>query len=230
MGALSFLRPAKEVPTAWWSADDPMSTKPRMSTLSILILGEWIFGTGDAVLIAAGIGNTPWTVLAQGIAVNIDWTIGQATFLVSVAVLFLWIPLKERPGVGTILNAIIIAVAIEVMVPLLSTPESQAIALLQASLGVLLIGIGSGMYLTANLGPGPRDGWMTGIQRVTGIPIGRVRIAIEISVLVVGYLLGGTFGLGTVLFALTIGPVVAVCLSIAGRLGSQDGSYANADQ
>ncbi len=230
MGALSFLRPAKKVPTAWWSADDPMSTKPRMSTLTILILGEWIFGTGDAVLIAAGIGNTPWTVLAQGIAVNIDWTIGQATFLVSVAVLFLWIPLKERPGVGTILNAIIIAVAIEVMVPLLSTPESQVIALLQASLGVLLIGIGSGMYLTANLGPGPRDGWMTGIQRVTGIPIGRVRIVIEISVLVVGYLLGGTFGLGTVLFALTIGPVVAVCLSIAGRLGSQDGSYVNADQ
>ncbi|HJO85101.1 MAG TPA: hypothetical protein QF671_05990, partial [Candidatus Thalassarchaeaceae archaeon] len=103
MGALSFLRPAKQVPTAWWSADDPMSTKPRLSTLTILILGEWIFGTGDAVLIAAGIGNTPWTVLAQGIAVNIDWTIGQATFLVSVAVLFLWIPLKERPGVGTIL-------------------------------------------------------------------------------------------------------------------------------
>ncbi|MDP6661335.1 MAG: hypothetical protein QF760_01785 [Candidatus Thalassarchaeaceae archaeon] len=230
MGALSFLRPAKKVPTVWWSADDPMSTKPRMSTLTILILGEWIFGTGDAVLIAAGIGNTPWTVLAQGIAVNIGWTIGQATFLVSGAVLFLWIPLKERPGVGTILNAIIIAVAIEVMVPLLSTPESQTIALLQASLGVLLIGIGSGMYLTANLGPGPRDGWMTGIQRVTGIPIGRVRIAIEISVLVVGYLLGGTFGLGTVLFALTIGPVVAVCLSIAGRLGSQDGSYVNADQ
>ncbi len=230
MGALSFLRPAKKVPTAWWSADDPMSTKPRMSTLTILILGEWIFGTGDAVLIAAGIGNTPWTVLAQGIAVNIDWTIGQATFLVSVAVLFLWIPLKERPGVGTILNAIIIAVAIEVMVPLLSTPESQVIALLQASLGVLLIGIGSGMYLTANLGPGPRDGWMTGIQRATGIPIGRVRIVIEISVLVVGYLLGGTFGLGTVLFALTIGPVVAVCLSVAGWIGSEEGPHLDADQ
>ncbi|MDP6220584.1 MAG: hypothetical protein QGG76_03240 [Candidatus Thalassarchaeaceae archaeon] len=230
MGALSFLRPAKQVPTAWWSADDPMSTKPRLSTLTILILGEWIFGTGDAVLIAAGIGNTPWTVLAQGIAVNIDWTIGQATFLVSVAVLFLWIPLKERPGVGTILNAIIIAVAIEVMVPLLSTPESQAVKFLQASLGVLLIGIGSGMYLTANLGPGPRDGWMTGIQRVTGIPIGRVRIAIELSVLVVGYLLGGTFGLGTVLFAFTIGPVVAVCLSVAGWLGSEDGPYLDADQ
>jgi uncharacterized membrane protein YczE len=230
MGTLSFLRPAKKVPTAWWSAEDPMTTKPKMSTLTILILGEWIFGTGDAILIAADIGNTPWTVLAEGIAVNIDWSIGQATFLVSVAVLFLWIPLKEKPGIGTILNAIIIAGAIEVMVPLLPTPESFAIALLQVSLGIILIGIGSGMYLTANLGPGPRDGWMTGIQRVSGVPIGRVRILLEIGVLIVGWYLGGTFWVGTILFAITIGPVVAICLSIAGHLGSQDGSNLNTDQ
>jgi uncharacterized membrane protein YczE len=230
MGTLSFLRLAKKVPTAWWSAEDPMTTKPRMSTLTVLILGLWIFGTGDAILIAADIGNTPWTVLAEGIAVNIDWSIGQATFLVSVAVLFLWIPLKERPGIGTILNAIIIAGAIEVMVPLLPTPESFAVALLQVSLGIILIGIGSGMYLTANLGPGPRDGWMTGIQRVSGVPIGRVRISIEIGVLILGWYLGGTFWVGTILFAITIGPVVAICLSIAGQLGSQDGSYFNTDQ
>jgi hypothetical protein len=230
MGTLSFLRPAKKVPTAWWSAEDPMTTKPKMSTLTILILGEWIFGTGDAILIAADIGNTPWTVLAEGIAVNIDWSIGQATFLVSVAVLFLWIPLKEKPGIGTILNAIIIAGAIEVMVPLLPTPESFAIALLQVSLGIILIGIGSGMYLTANLGPGPRDGWMTGIQRVSGVPIGRVRISLEIGVLILGWYLGGTFWVGTILFAITIGPVVAICLSIAGQLGSQDGSNLNSNQ
>jgi len=230
MGTLSFLRPAKKVPTAWWSAEDPMTTKPKMSTLTILILGEWIFGTGDAILIAADIGNTPWTVLAEGIAVNIDWSIGQATFLVSVAVLFLWIPLKEKPGIGTILNAIIIAGAIEVMVPLLPTPESFALALLQVSLGIILIGIGSGMYLTANLGPGPRDGWMTGIQRVSGVPIGRVRISLEIGVLILGWYLGGTFWVGTILFAITIGPVVAICLSIAGQLGSQDGSNLNSNQ
>lgn len=230
MGTLSSLRLAKKVPTAWWSAEDPMTTKPRMSTLTVLILGLWIFGTGDAILIAADIGNTPWTVLAEGIAVNIDWSIGQATFLVSVAVLFLWIPLKERPGIGTILNAIIIAGAIEVMVPLLPTPESFAVALLQVSLGIILIGIGSGMYLTANLGPGPRDGWMTGIQRVSGVPIGRVRISIEIGVLILGWYLGGTFWVGTILFAITIGPVVAICLSIAGQLGSQDGPYFNTDQ
>ena len=219
MPLLSLLRPAKEVPLTWWSADDSMTTRPRGQTLVILLVGLWIFGTGDAILIAAGIGNTPWTVLAEGIAKNIDRSVGQATFLVSVAVLFLWIPLKEKPGIGTILNAIVIAAAIEVMVPRLPTPDSFEIALLQVLAGVLLIGIGSGLYLTANLGPGPRDGWMTGLQKASGIPIGRVRGAIEVSVLALGWLLGGTFWVGTILFAVLIGPVVAICLNIAGRLG-----------
>ena len=219
MRLLSLLRPAKEVPTTWWSADDPMTTRPRAQTLAILLIGLWIFGTGDAILIAADIGNTPWTVLAEGIAKNIDRSVGQATFLVSVAVLFLWIPLKEKPGIGTILNAVFIAAAIEIMVPRLPTPVSIGPALLQVLAGVLLIGIGSGLYLTANLGPGPRDGWMTGLQKASGIPISRVRAAIEVSVLALGWLLGGTFWVGTILFAILIGPVVAVCLNIAGRLG-----------
>ena len=219
MHLLSLLRPAKEVPTTWWSADDPMTTRPRAQPLVILLIGLWIFGTGDAILIAAGIGNTPWTVLAEGIAKNIDRSVGQATFLVSVAVLFLWIPLKEKPGIGTILNAVFIAAAIEIMVPRLPTPVSIGPALLQVLAGVLLIGIGSGLYLTANLGPGPRDGWMTGLQKASGIPISRVRAAIEVSVLALGWLLGGTFWVGTILFAILIGPVVAVCLNIAGRLG-----------
>ena len=216
---LSFLRPAKEVPTTWWSATDPMTTRPPLRTLLFLIIGLWVFGTGDAILIAAGIGNTPWTVLAEGIAVNIDRSVGQATFLVSVLVLLLWIPLKERPGIGTILNAILIAAAIEIMVPRLPTPETQIMAIAQVLVGVLLIGIGSGIYLTANLGPGPRDGWMTGLQKVSGIPIARVRGGIEITVLLVGWLLGGTFREGTILFAVLIGPVVATCLNLAGRFG-----------
>tara|TARA_B100000929_G_scaffold188173_1_gene148934 strand:+ start:708 stop:1391 length:684 start_codon:yes stop_codon:yes gene_type:complete len=221
MRLLSLLRPAKEVPTTWWSAEDPMTTRPRAQTLVILLIGLWIFGTGDAILIAAGIGNTPWTVLAEGIAKNIDRSVGQATFFVSVAVLFLWIPLKEKPGIGTILNAIFIAAAIEVMVPRLPTPESESLAIAQVLLGVLLIGVGSGVYLTANLGPGPRDGWMTGLQKVSGIPIARVRGAIEVTVLVIGWwALGGTFGVGTILFAVLIGPVVAICLNLAGRFGS----------
>ena len=214
------LRPAKKVPSTWWSSKDPMSVKPRFSTITILVTGLLIFGAGDAILIAAGVGNTPWTVLAEGIAVKIGWTVGQSTFLVSVLVLFLWIPLKEKPGVGTILNAILIAAVIHYMDGFLPNPEKFEWQILQVLVGSILVGIGSGLYLTANLGPGPRDGWMTGIQRVTGIPIGRVRGSIEISVLVIGWLLGGTFGIGTIIFALIIGPVVASCLNLAGKVGS----------
>ena len=170
---------------------------------------------------AAGVGNTPWTVLAEGIALMMDRTIGQATFFVSVAVLLLWIPLREKPGIGTILNAILIAVAIEYMLPILPTPEGAFESLLQVIGGIALVGIGSGIYLTANLGPGPRDGWMTGMQRASGYPIGNVRAAIEISVVFVGWSLGGTVGIGTVIFAVMIGPTVAVCLNIAGEIGTQ---------
>ena len=233
MGLVEILRPAKKVPTVWWSSSDPMSLRPRISTLAILILGEFLFGLGDSLLIAAGIGNTPWTVLAEGISNSVvQWTIGEATFIVSLAVMLLWIPIKEIPGIGTILNAIIIALTIHVMVPVLPEPRIEIGSLnfgplLMASSGIILVGIGSAMYLTANLGPGPRDGWMTGLQRVTGVPIGRVRITIEVSVLIVGYLLGGTVGFGTVMFALAIGPVVASCLAVAERIGTRGGVSIN---
>ena len=221
MGLIEFLRPAKNVPTTWWSADDPWTLKPSVSTLILLIIGLIIFGAGDAVLIAAGIGNTPWTVLAEGIAITLgeDWTIGKATFLVSVLVLLLWIPLREKPGFGTILNAILIAATIEVLLPILPTPESLAVQLAQVVAGVIMIGIGSGLYLTANLGPGPRDGTMTGLTKVTGISIGKVRGGIELSVLLIGWSMGGTFWIGTIIFAVLIGPCVAICLTLAGRLG-----------
>ena len=221
MGLIEFHRPAKNVPTTWWSADDPWTLKPSVSTLILLIIGLIIFGAGDAVLIAAGIGNTPWTVLAEGIAITLgeDWTIGKATFLVSVLVLLLWIPLREKPGFGTILNAILIAATIEVLLPILPTPESLAVQLAQVVAGVIMIGIGSGLYLTANLGPGPRDGTMTGLTKVTGISIGKVRGGIELSVLLIGWAMGGTFWIGTIIFAVLIGPCVAICLNLAGRLG-----------
>ena len=219
MALRSVLKPAKEVPVTWWSSTDPMEPRPKPSTLLILCVGLWIFGTGDAVIVAAGVGNTPWTVLAEGIALMTDRTIGQATFFVSVAVLLLWIPLREKPGIGTILNAILIAVAIEYMLPVLPTPEGGLESLLQVIGGIALVGIGSGIYLTANLGPGPRDGWMTGMRRVSGYPIGNVRAAIEISVVVIGWSLGGTVGIGTVIFAVMIGPTVAVCLNIVGVMG-----------
>jgi len=195
-----------------------MSIRPKPRTLIILICGLWIFGTGEAVIIAAGLGVAPWTVLAQGIGNQFDWTIGEATFAISVAVLFLWIPLKEKPGIGTLLNAILIAVAIDVMEPRLPHPEGEFLQLLQVLIGTIFVGIGSGLYLTANLGPGPRDGWMTGIQRITNIPIGRVRTTIELIALLIGWKLGGIFGIGTIVFAILIGPIVALFLQLTGRL------------
>ena len=216
---MEFLRPAKNVPTTWWSADDPWTLKPRFSTMVLLIVGLIIFGAGDAVLISARLGNTPWTVLAEGIAENLGWSIGESTFFVSFMVLLLWIPLREKPGIGTILNAILIAVTIEFLLPILPTPETFSLQIIQVLVGIVLVAIGSGLYLTANLGPGPRDGTMTGLTKVTGIPIGRIRSGIEIFVIAIGWTLGGKFGIGTILFAILIGPCVAICLNMAGRLG-----------
>ena len=219
MGLMEFLRPAKNVPTTWWSADDPWTLKPRFSTMILLIVGLIIFGAGDAVLISARLGNTPWTVLAEGIAENLGWSIGESTFFVSFMVLLLWIPLREKPGIGTILNAILIAATIEFLLPILPTPEMFSLQIIQVLVGIVLVAIGSGLYLTANLGPGPRDGTMTGLTKVTGIPIGRIRSGIEIFVIAIGWTLGGKFGIGTILFAILIGPCVAICLNMAGRLG-----------
>ncbi len=219
MGLMEFLRPAKNVPTTWWSADDPWTLKPRFYTMVLLIVGLIIFGAGDAVLISARLGNTPWTVLAEGIAENLGWSIGESTFFVSFMVLLLWIPLREKPGIGTILNAILIAATIEFLLPILPTPETFSLQIIQVLVGIVLVAIGSGLYLTANLGPGPRDGTMTGLTKVTGIPIGRIRSGIEIFVIAIGWTLGGKFGIGTILFAILIGPCVAICLNMAGRLG-----------
>ena len=219
MGVMEFLRPAKNVPTTWWSAEDPWTLTPRFSTMILLIVGLIIFGAGDAVLISARLGNTPWTVLAEGIAENLNLSIGKSTFFVSFMVLLLWIPLREKPGIGTILNAILIAATIEFLLPILPTPETFSLQIIQVLAGIVLVAIGSGLYLTANLGPGPRDGTMTGLTKVTGIPIGRIRSGIEIFVIAIGWTLGGKFGIGTILFAILIGPCVAICLNMAGRLG-----------
>ena len=164
-------------------------------------------------------GEYPWTVLAEGIAENLNLSIGKSTFLVSFLVLLIWIPLREKPGIGTILNAILIAATIEFLLPILPTPETFSLQIIQVLAGIVLVAIGSGLYLTANLGPGPRDGTMTGLTKVTGVPIGRIRSGIEIFVIAIGWTLGGKFGIGTILFAILIGPCVAICLNMAGRLG-----------
>jgi len=210
----AFVRPAHKVPKTVWSSETPLNFSPRFITLFFLVIGLWIFGTGEAILIGAGIGVSPWTVLAQGITEQTNFTVGMSTFIVGVLVLFFWIPLREMPGIGTILNIILISMSIDVMAPFIPDQTELFPAIIQSSVGIILVGIGSAFYLTANLGPGPRDGWMTGIQKRTNWPIGRVRVGIEILVLSLGVLLGGTFGIGTIMFAVGIGPILAVCLGI----------------
>jgi len=171
-----------------------------------------VFGLGEALLIASAAGNSPWTVLSQGVSQISGWSIGVTTFLTSLAVLLLWIPLKQAPGIGTILNAVIIAIAIDLSLPYLPQTDVFLLRVAEATFGILLVGFGSGLYLIANLGPGPRDGLMTGLQRVTNLPVARVRTAIEITVVFFGWLLGGTLGLGTLMFAFGIGPAVSMGL------------------
>ncbi len=172
------------------------------------------------------LGNGPWTVLAQGLTVRTPVSIGVATFVISAVVLLLWIPLRERPGLGTIANAIVIAGALQVGVHFIPHPDPLWLRLAFVFAGIALIGLGSGLYLTTNLGPGPRDGWMTGLHIRYGWPVSRVRLGIEVTVLIFGWLLGGTVGLGTVLFALLIGPSVGWGLRLMDRgVGtSQEGS------
>lgn len=188
-------------------------------TLLVLAVGLWLFGTGEAFLVDSGLGVSPWTVLAQGLDTQVPIGIGWATFLVSVVVLVLWVPLRERPGLGTLANTALVALALGVTVPLLPSPDSVALQVVEVLVGISLIGLGSGLYLTTGLGPGPRDGWMTGIHHRTGIPVTPVRLAIEVTVLGLGWLLGGTVGVGTVAFAVLIGPSVGYGLAGIGRLG-----------
>jgi uncharacterized protein len=191
------------VPAMPWSAADRWRARPV--TLLVLAAGLWAFGTGEALLVDSSLGNTPWTVLAEGISRHTPLSIGMSTFVVSVLVLLAWIPLRERPGLGTLANVVVIAVAIDVMLRVLPGPDATAGRLVEVAGAVGCIGIGSALYLTTLLGPGPRDGWMTGLARRTGRPIASVRLSIELTVLLLGWLLGGTVGVGTVVFALTIG-------------------------
>ncbi|MFK8028803.1 MAG: YitT family protein [Gammaproteobacteria bacterium] len=200
----------KGVPTLKWSSSTPFNLRPKALTFIYLNLGLVLFGLGEALLISSGAGVSPWIVLSQGIALKTGWSIGFTTMIISFCVLALWIPLKQKPGMGTILNALIIAFMIDFSLVLLPYPQQVIGQIAQATLGVLVVGLASGIYLTANLGTGPRDGLMTGLQAKTGAPIASIRIAIEITVVTIGWYLGGVVGAGTLLFAFGIGPAVAI--------------------
>jgi len=200
----------KEVPRLDWSSATPLNFRPRLITFFYLNLGLVLFGLGESLLIASGAGVSPWTVLAQGIAGKTGWSIGFTTMIVSFSILLLWVPLKQKPGMGTILNALIIAFMIDFSLTFLPYPQFYVWQVIQAAIGVLVVGIASGIYLAANLGAGPRDGLMTGLQAATGQPIAKIRIAIEVTVVAIGWYLGGVVGAGTLIFAFGVGPCVAV--------------------
>jgi uncharacterized membrane protein YczE len=184
-----------------------------------LLMGLVVFGFGIALMARAGLGLGPWEALHQGIEVRTGIPMGTVSILLGIPILALWWPLGERPGIGTLLNVILIGTATNAGNALIPSPEPPLARLAMMLGGVLVIGLGSGLYLAADLGPGPRDGLMTGVHRRFGWSIRRARTVIEVGVLAIAWLLGGAIGLGTVVFAFGIGPVVQVMLGAFDREG-----------
>jgi uncharacterized membrane protein YczE len=187
--------------------------------LGQLYLGLILYGVSSAMQVQAGLGLGPWDVLHQGIAFRLDREIGTVSIAVGVLLLLLWIPLRQRPGLGTVSNVLVVGLAVNATLVVLPAQHGDAarVALLVAA--VLLCGVATGMYISAGFGPGPRDGLMTGIARRTGISIRLSRTIVELAVLLSGWLLGGTVGVGTVLFALAIGPLAQLFLRLFARFG-----------
>ena len=208
----------KNIPKVFWSSDKPLNLKPKISTFFYLCFGLMLFGLGEGLLIVSFTGASPWSVLAQGISLSLDFSIGTITLFISIGVLLFWIPLKQKLGIGTVLNALIIAVMIDLCIKFFPTPENYIYQLFLGIIAVLTVGLGGGIYLVANLGPGPRDGLMVGLQKKTNLPIATVRGFLEITVVSIGWYLGGTVGVGTLLFAFGIGPAVALGLFIVGKI------------
>jgi uncharacterized membrane protein YczE len=183
--------------------------RPTPGQLAQVVIGLWIFGIGEALLVASELGNSPWTVLAEGVSKHTPLSIGAATLVIGTAVLLCWIPLSERPGVGTVLNSIVIGISIDVTLGLLPHLHAPVVRGLSMLAGIAVVGLGSGLYLTAALGPGPRDGLMTGLHARYGWPLAAVRTAIELTAVTAGAILGGTVGVGSLLFAVLIGHAVS---------------------
>jgi uncharacterized membrane protein YczE len=208
------------------SRDDFMATAPSMRErfdlraalprLPRLVLGLVTFGLGIAMMAEAGLGLGPWEAFHQGIARQTGLELGTVSILLGIPILVLWWPLGERPGIGTLLNVVLIGSSTNVALALLPTPPDDALVARLALMlgGVVVIAVGSGLYLSTDLGPGPRDGLMTGLHHRFGWSIRRARTVVELSVLGLGWLLGGTVGLGTVVFALGIGPLVQIALGV----------------
>jgi uncharacterized protein len=217
MNLLQVLRPHRTVPHTSWTAKSRWSLTPMR--VFILWFGLSVFGLGDSLIIQSTLGNAPWSVLGQGIHFHSPLSLGWATFVISIVVLLGWIPLKQMPGFGTLSNIVIIAFMIQMGTDFFPMEHHNYwIRYAYVFGGIAMVGLGSALYITCGLGPGPRDGLMTGIHRVTGVRVGRVRLGIEVVALIIGWSLGGRVGIGTLCFALFIGNSVAIWLSVVGHI------------
>ncbi|WP_380173081.1 YitT family protein [Kineococcus sp. DHX-1] len=189
-----------------------MSKPLSVARVARLLLGLVLYGVADGLMVMAHVGVDPWTVFATGLAAHTGTGVGWLTNVIGLVVLLLWIPLRQKPGLGTVLNVLLVGTVMQVTLDVLpgATHLGGRIALFAA--GMLLLAVASGVYIGAGLGPGPRDGLMTGLHARTGRPIWQCRGVVEVSVLVVGWLLGGDVGVGTVVFAFGIGPLVGLVL------------------
>lgn len=205
------------MPRTAWSANSPW--RPTPSSLIVLVLALMVFGLGESLIIASQLGASPWTVLSLGISRHLGFSVGMTTMLISVVVFVLWLPLKLKVGMGTIFNIIVIALAIDLFLPMLAVPATWAGKVVCCVAGTALIGIASGFYLTCQMGAGPRDGLMVGICRLTGLSVGVVRTTLEAGVCLLGYVLGGTVGVGTLIFAFGVGYALHYSLQALKNLG-----------
>ena len=205
-----------KIPVTPWRAASTWAFRPSM--FLPLIGGLAIFGFGEGLLVQSEWGATPWTVFAQGITKHTHLSIGWATLLISAGVLLLWFPLREKPGLGTIANLLVIAYALDLTAAHLPVASNFAMKAIYVVGAIMVIGIGSSLYLTTGLGPGPRDGLMTSLHRKLGVSIVYVRICIEATVLTIGWLLGGTVGVGTTAFTIGIGFSIGFWLGVMERI------------
>ncbi|MDA2996610.1 MAG: YitT family protein [Actinomycetota bacterium] len=216
----NFLQPAKTIPSTSWTAKSRWSLTPK--TFIFLIVGLALFGVGEALLIQSTLGNSPWSVFAQGLSLQTPLSIGVSTAVTSLGVLILWIPLREKPGFGTLANIAVISIFIQLGVDNIpAITMNLPLQLLYVIVGIGLVGLGSALYITCGLGPGPRDGLMTSLHKKSGIRISRVRLSIEVTVLLAGMALGGSVGVGTAMFALFIGNSIATNLNLITKFSNR---------
>ncbi len=202
-----------------------MSTRNRLGRRLVqLYVGLALYGASSALLVVSGLGLEPWNVLHQGIAELTGLTIGVVSIIVGAAVLLLWIPLRQRPGLGTVSNVFVVGLAMDGTLALVPDAHGLAVRIPLLLVGILLNGAATGLYISANFGPGPRDGLMTGLHRLTGRSIRLMRTAIEVAVVATGFALGGTVGIGTLLYALAIGPLAQLFLRVFAAPPASGGS------